>query len=119
MSQVLLERLFLTLVTLRGPVRVGMCDVSLMCQMMTRFTSVSTEAVTTLRVVTSEYGSTPILAHLLVSVFGHSRRYIWSHPREFWATLRCTEEYADHHEPARHVLRTSILKIIPPAQRNR
>ena len=38
---------------LGGPVRVDMCDVFLMWQMMTRFTSVSTETVTTLRIVSA------------------------------------------------------------------
>ena len=41
-SLAVLERLFPTLVALRGPVRVDMCDVFLMWQMMTCSTSVST-----------------------------------------------------------------------------
>ena len=39
MSQVLLGRLFPTLVTLRGPIRGDMCDVFLMWQIMTRLTN--------------------------------------------------------------------------------
>ena len=82
MSQVLLERLFPTLVTLRGPIRGDMCDVFLMWQIMTRFTSVSTETVIAIGIVTLEYGSTRTLAHLLISLLGYSQRYIWSHPKE-------------------------------------